>query len=582
MIKTPGTPGSVTYSPSSLSCSSSSDFNVVWSAASGGNRYQLQERRRSKNADGTYNSWSGWTTLNSTIASTSFTRNNLPTGYQYDYQVRARYYASGTYSSYSAWRSASEIGKPHCAPGTPGLPTFSSTSLLTNSSYSISWSAASGTVSSYQLQEQFNGGSWATVQNSNDRSKSFSNRTRGNYCYRVRAVNSDSSSAYTTAQCAFIKYPTPSVSVSISGAVAVGSNTYDSGWIGEYKVHWNITGQAISSAELEADGVVQNLSGMLNGSQSYNQPDNMGTENKSYRYRIKACNADACANSPEVTVVVRPYPIPSPPGNFDGNNGVSAVKAYTLSWTAPSEWGELASDTPTWYVIKRDGQSQQLPGTQTSISYSGEYGHSYNHQIKACTFDIQDNHCSNFTLPKTVYIQYPAPSVPQNLSVSSEVALTTGSFTVSWNASTGTVHTYELQEQFEGGSWSTIQNTNALNKTLNKNSQGNYCYRVRARNVDNYSAYTGSQCLLVMDPFSSVDHKASSDAHSFYLSMMLQLQCDCSDGHMFEYKLDNGPWFPYKKPLVFDKTTQVSTRIVYRGIHSPIETEIYTRSLGAN
>ena len=668
VTRTPGTPGTVSFSPSSLGCTS--NYTVSWGAASGANRYRLMRRQRLSGG-----SWTSWSTLTSDTTSRSYSQSSLYSGYDYQYRVDSYYTAGGKNSYWSGYRDSTAIRKPYCAPSTVIAPTASSTSVLTTDSYIISWGAASGTAATYELQEQFNSGSWSTTQNTSARSKqfsgrskgqycyrvrarnvdasaafsgtrcvtvkyptpgipgkpaisnatpltidtytvawaaatgvvstyelqeqfnggswvtsqntsavsqSFSQRMRGQYCYRVRARNVDSVSAFTSAQCATISLPVPSVSLNLTGASLVGSQTYDSGWNGVYTLQWSVSGYALNSVTLDTDGVVESLAANLSGQRSFDQPENMGPGDKTYRYFIKACNADGCSTTPAISVVVRPYPIPSPPDGFHDNATASQSQSYTLGWSAPSEWSTVPSGTPTWYLIKRGTQVQQLPGSQLSLSYTGQYGQTYQHQIKACTVDTQSNHCSNYTSAHPVYIRYPAPGVPGAPTLNPSVAFVYDDVTVSWSTASGHVSSYELQEQRDGGAWITRQDSSARQFTTNKSLPGQYCYRVRARNVDASSAYSAVKCLQINIFFADVVWSASADTASFSLSTVVTLSCDCSSGQQLRYRLNGGVWRDYRKPIVLDRTTLVETRIEDRGYFGPIHAQTYTRTTGVN
>lgn len=81
------------------------------------------------------------------------------------------------------------------APSIPGGLTAPSTAADGN--YTVSWSASTGTVTSYQLQESQNGGSWNTVQTSTTRNRTFNKSPNNYYDYRVRACNQSQCSPYT-------------------------------------------------------------------------------------------------------------------------------------------------------------------------------------------------------------------------------------------------------------------------------------------------------------------------------------------------------------------------------------------------
>ncbi|HEB26819.1 MAG TPA: hypothetical protein ENI05_03435 [Porticoccus sp.] len=82
----------------------------------------------------------------------------------------------------------------------PGVPaSISAPSTDNNGAFTVSWGSASGTITSYKLQQQLNSGSWGQVYSGTSRSKAISGLGNGTYKYRVKACNSAGCSGYRTA-----------------------------------------------------------------------------------------------------------------------------------------------------------------------------------------------------------------------------------------------------------------------------------------------------------------------------------------------------------------------------------------------
>lgn len=110
----------------------------------------------------------------------------------------------------------------------------------------------------------------------------------------------------------------------------------------------------------------------------------------------------------------------------------STTGSYTISWGA-------ASGTLTAYELYEattssfSGQALVYSGTATSHAISGKGNGTYYYRVRACN----STHCSDYRAggnPTTVTLP---PGVPASISVPSSSA--TGSYTVSWGTSTGTV-----------------------------------------------------------------------------------------------------------------------------------------------
>lgn len=80
----------------------------------------------------------------------------------------------------------------------PGVPGSLGPDVTVNTYYVISWSAASGTVHRYELNERKDNASWNVVHNAAVRSKVFQNKPVGTYNYKARACNANGCSGFTS------------------------------------------------------------------------------------------------------------------------------------------------------------------------------------------------------------------------------------------------------------------------------------------------------------------------------------------------------------------------------------------------
>ncbi|TCV92075.1 YD repeat-containing protein [Luteibacter rhizovicinus] len=96
-----------------------------------------------------------------------------------------------------------------------------------------------------------------------------------------------------------------------------------------------------------------------------------------------------------------------------------------------------------------------------------------------------------------VYVVPPpaaAPSAPA--SVTATVSSDLGSIGVSWTASANTTR-YEVEQQFNGGAWSTVYSGTALTTTIANPADGSYVYHSRACNSAFCSTWTQSSAVMV-------------------------------------------------------------------------------------
>ncbi len=159
------------------SSNTSGSYSVSWSAVSGASQYQLQEKIGS-------GSWSTVQASSSLSKAFAGKGNNA-----YQYRVRTCTSLCGDYTA------AVTVNVLH-VPGTPGG--INAPSVDQDGTFSMSWGASSGVITSYKLQQQINGsGVWTTIQNSSSRSKSLSNLPSSNYSYRVQACNASGCGSFT-------------------------------------------------------------------------------------------------------------------------------------------------------------------------------------------------------------------------------------------------------------------------------------------------------------------------------------------------------------------------------------------------
>ena len=331
---------------------------------------------------------------------------------------------------------------PSAAP-VVNLPTSSS-----SGAYIVSWASISG-ATSYLLQEQTNGGSWTTVQSGVALSWSASNRGNGTYSYRVRACNVTGCSPWSAIGTISVAIPPP--------VPALTTPTSDS--TGNYVVSWGgVTGATSYILQQQINGgawsTVQN-SAAASWSASGEVPG-------SYGYRVQACNSYACSTWSATSAVNEAIPVPGGPNAPASNN----TGSYTVSWGAVS--GAIS------YVLQQQinggGWSTVQGGASTNWNASGESTGSYSYRLQACN----NYACGGWSATSTVSVSIPVPS-----GLSTPAYNNTGSYTVTWGG-IGGASSYVLQQQVNGGAWSTIYSGGGTSWSAGGEGTANYGYRVQA------------------------------------------------------------------------------------------------------
>ena len=137
-------------------------------------------------------------------------------------------------------------------------------------------------------------------------------------------------------------------------------------------------------------------------------------------------------------------------------------------------------------------RSQIQDSSATSRSISGKGNGAYDYQVRACNV----GGCGAYSTIQGVTVLLPPGSAPTLTAPSST---TVDNYTVSWTT-VATASSYELQERFNGGSWSTIQNTSSTSRAISGKPNGTYGYQVRACNSSGCGSYSAISNVVVSVP----------------------------------------------------------------------------------
>ncbi|MEX0941679.1 MAG: FG-GAP-like repeat-containing protein [Pseudomonadales bacterium] len=259
---------------------STGTIELVWGVATGNPiSYRLEE-----------NSGSGWATiLEANVLTTTLTRNDG----SYSYRVSASH-SGTTYSD----PGPSVTVDVYLTPGMPGTPI--SPTLDTDGSYVVSWSAATGTVTAYILEEN------GTATYSGTSLSAPLTRGEGTYQYKVKACNSIHSCTALTAVASTQVRFTPG---SMGSIEEIPSPNHS----GQFQVEWAApsSGGSVDNYELERRSQGGSWSNVYTGSStSFWASEGSGT----FEYRVRGCNLTCGGYSPVESVVVDLYLPATPPG----------------------------------------------------------------------------------------------------------------------------------------------------------------------------------------------------------------------------------------------------------------------------
>ncbi|WP_285404947.1 hypothetical protein [Luteibacter sp. ME-Dv--P-043b] len=344
----------------------------------------------------------------------------------------------------------------------PAPASVSASAAADLSSIQVTWAAATN-ASSYNVQEQVNGGAWQAVSGVPGTSVTISQPADGTYGFQVQSCNANGCSTWTAGNAVTISHvPAAPAAISVpptsTGSIAVSWNgaTYAT----SYELQESINGGGWSSVYSGAD--TSTTIGV--GASS------------SVSFQVRACNANGCSGftvSGAVQVTVPPSAAPSLSGGGTSSNG-----AYSLSWTAV--------DGATSYTITENADNQGTNVVQsngsTSWSTSGRGNGSYVYQVQACNAAG----CGPFSSAVTVVVSLipAAPSPLINETSNGKVVR----YTVSWPAVGGATR----YEAIRSDTQAQVYSGTALSFLLGTSSESSslkYTALVRACNDTGCSAY---------------------------------------------------------------------------------------------
>lgn len=273
-------------------------------------------------------------------------------------------------------------------PGVPASITVPANN--TSGSYNITWTAASGTVTAYNLYEATSSGfsNEVLAYSGTALTNAFTGKSSGTYYYRVQACNGVACGGYRTGGNPIVVNLTPGVPASI--AVPATSST------GAYTISWGTSTGTVTAYKLY-EATNASFSGQV---QAYSGTGTSkaisGKTNGSYYYRVRACNGSDCsgyrtgANPTVVTLAVpaAPASVTGPSMNTTGN--------YSISWSSSSG----ASRYELWESVNGSSFSKVHDGTATSKSFSNKQNGEYQYKAKACN----TVGCSGFSPVKFVMV----------------------------------------------------------------------------------------------------------------------------------------------------------------------------------
>jgi len=281
--------------------------------------------------------------------------------------------------------------------------------------------------------------------------------------------------------------PTASPILTVPGSSTTGS--YVVSWTGvsgasSYTLQEQVNGGAWSSVQSNSSGS-WNTSGKANGT---------------YGYRVQACNAVGCGPFSVVSSIV--VAIPPPPASAPSISvpTSSFSGSYSVSWT-----GVSGAST---YVLQEQVNAGAWATVQNNASAawstSGRGTGTYGYRVQACNI----TGCGPWSATATIAVTLPPATAP---GISVPASSNNGAYTITWSGVAG-ASSYLLQEQVNGGTWTTVQNNASGSWSTNGRAGGSYSYRVQACNAAGCGPFSSAPTLIVNIPlaFDGQQYFASS------------------------------------------------------------------------
>lgn len=335
------------------------------------------------------------------------------TTYTYDALGRLRTVTvSGTQASVQSYdydaagnRTLSTSGIVPSVPPSISVPGSSITG-----SYTISWGAATGTVTAYELYQATNASfsGQSKVYSGSATSSTLSGRGNGTYYYRVRACS-------TSAACSGYRTGGNSITVTLPPGTPASIGVPSGSITGSYTISWGTSTGNVTAYELQEATNSSFTGATLAYTGTATSKAISGKGNGAYYYRVRACNTSAACSGYRAgtspTSVTLP---PSVPGAATVPSAYNNTGAYAISWGASTR---VVTAYELLESVAFGSETLLYSGTALSTSVSAKADGVYSYRLRACNTSAA---CSGYTATQgngaVIYVDKIAPAPPASLT----------------------------------------------------------------------------------------------------------------------------------------------------------------------
>ncbi len=545
----PAVPGSITI-PSSIKYAAA--FSVSWGEANDADG-NLSGYRLERQMNG--GAWAQIYQGTETTYTDTLTRDEAAS---VNYRVKA-YDALGAESAYQT--GPARTVSNNVAPISLGTPAAGEDNVNAweNSAITYTWAAATDADSddiTYEVERNVNGGGWAVVATSANRTYTHNiTATDNTVQIRVRAYDGREYSGYATSAQTAITHdaaPTAVTTVSFPASITYGVE-YTVSWSAATSVTDTVTGY-ILERQLNGGEWVEIYDGSALIYEDTLTRDAANTVN----YRVKAYSITALESgyTTGTAASITNNRLPTAPISPSAEASVSSWLESAVSYT----WGvstDADGDSVTYSVErKRNGGEWEAVGTTATPSWQ----HSIDPgdetvQLRVRAYDGRE-YSAYAESGETAIVHDAAPAAPAGITFPSTVTYGIA-YIISWQAatsSTDTVIGYVLERQLDGGEWTELYNGSALTyeDTLTRDTADTVNYRVKAYSVTGLeSGYTTGTAASVTNnrlPTAPVSPTAPATVRSWLDSSVVYTWGASTDAdgdpvvYHIERKLNDGEW----------------------------------------
>jgi subtilisin family serine protease len=374
----------------------------------------------------------------------------------------------------------------------PPAPANLSATAVSVSQINLTWTDQSANETGFQVERKTGaGGTYAQIGTTAANTTTYNDTGLAEgtmYFYRVRAINGNGNSAYSSEASA--TPVSPPVAPANLSATAVSSSQINLSWTDQST---NETGFQIER-KTGAGGTYTLIGTTTANATTYNNTGR--AEGTTYFYRLRAVNSAGNSAYSNEASATTPFSPPVAPANLSAT--VISVSQINLSWT-------VQSTNETGFQIERKtgaGGTYTLTGTTTAnaTTYNNTglaEGAMYFYRVRAV------NSAGNSAYSNEVSATTPVspPAAPANLSAT---AVSSSQINLSWTDQSANETGFQIERKTgAGGAYAQIGTATANTMTHNDTglAEGTaYFYRVRAVNGGGNSAFSNEASATPVSP----------------------------------------------------------------------------------